>query len=145
MAIDHMPAGGIFLFFLLVFIVNTLLKVVNPKLAFASGEMLLIYIMMLVASSVTEMGFGSQILPIISGPMYYASPENQWNTLIFPYLKKFLIVTDANAARYFFEGLPSGMKVPWVAWLRPLAVWIPFILSSILLCSVLRLYLENSG
>jgi len=128
MAIDHMPAGGIFLFFVLVFIVNTLLKVVNPKLAFASGEMLLIYIMMLVASSVTEMGFGSQILPIISGPMYYASPENQWNTLIFPHLKKFLIVTDANAARYFFEGLPSGMKVPWVAWLRPLAVWIPFIL-----------------
>ncbi|MCX8082732.1 MAG: hypothetical protein N3D17_04990, partial [bacterium] len=78
MAIDHMPAGGIFLFFILVLFLNTLLKLIRYNLAFSSGELLFVYIMVLVASSVTEMGFGNQILPIISGPMYYASPENQW-------------------------------------------------------------------
>ena len=142
MAIDHMPAGGIFLFFLLVFIVNTILKSIRPKFAFSSGELLLAYIMVLVASSVTEMGFGSQILPIISGPMYYASPENQWESVILPHLKKFLIVTDKDAARYFFEGLPSGMKIPWAAWIRPLSVWLPFIfvLYFVMFCvaSILR-------
>jgi len=142
MAIDHMPTGGIFLFFLLVFIVNTILKSIRPKFAFSSGELLLVYIMVFVASSVTEMGFGSQILPIISGPMYYASPENQWESVILPHLKKFLIVSDKEAARYFFEGLPSGMKIPWASWIRPLSVWLPFIftLYFVMFCvaSILR-------
>ncbi|MCM8830296.1 MAG: hypothetical protein NC824_04785, partial [Candidatus Omnitrophica bacterium] len=142
MAIDHMPAGGIFFFFVLVFIINTLFKLIRPSLAFSPGELLLVYIMVLVASSVTEMGLGSQILPIISGPMYYASPENQWEGLIFPHLKKFLIVNNQDAARYFFEGLPSGMKIPWAAWIKPLSVWLPFIftLYFVMFCvaSILR-------
>ncbi|MCM8760225.1 MAG: hypothetical protein NC832_00675, partial [Candidatus Omnitrophica bacterium] len=142
MAIDHMPAGGIFLFFVLVFIINTLFKLIRPSLAFSPGELLLVYIMVLVASSVTEMGLGNQLLPIISGPRYYASSENQWETFIFPHLKKFLIVNDTDAARYFFEGLPSGMKIPWIAWLKPLSVWLPFIftLYFVMFCiaSILR-------
>ncbi len=142
MAIDHMPAGGVFLFFILVFIVNTLLKTVNKRLAFCPEELLLIYIMILVASSVTEMGLGSQLLPIISGPLYYKSPENNWDTVLIPYIKKFLMVNDMEAARYFFEGLPKGMQIPWGAWLRPLAVWLPFVLVLyfVMLCvaSILR-------
>lgn len=128
MAIDHMPCGAIFVFFILVFLINTALKKINKKIAFSSGELLTIYCMMLVASSVTEMGFGSQILPIISAPTYYSSPENQWDTLIIPYLKKFLIVTDEKAVKYFYEGLPKGMKIPWNVWILPLIFWIPFIL-----------------
>ncbi|MBN1446126.1 MAG: hypothetical protein JW957_08500 [Candidatus Omnitrophica bacterium] len=142
MAIDHMPAGAIFIFFILVFLVNSFLKLINRRLGFAQGELLLIYIMMLVASSVTEMGLGSQLLPIISGPLYYASPENQWGSFLLPNVKKFLIVTDANASRYFFEGLPAGMKIPWSAWLSPLAVWLSFIfvLYYVMFCaaSILR-------
>lgn len=128
MAIDHMPCGAIFVFFILVFLINTILKKINKKIAFSSGELLTIYCMMLVASSVTEMGFGSQILPIISAPTYYSSPENKWDTLIIPYLKKFLIVTDEKAVKYFYEGLPKGMKIPWNVWILPLIFWIPFIL-----------------
>ena len=142
MAIDHMPCGAIFIFFLLVFLINTILKKINKKIAFSSGELLTIYSMMLVASSVTEMGFGSQILPIISAPTYYSSSENQWDTLIIPYLKKYLIVTDEKAVKYFYEGLPKGMSIPWKVWLLPLLVWLPFIfvLYFVMICvaSILR-------
>ncbi|MGB9678298.1 MAG: DUF6785 family protein, partial [Candidatus Ratteibacteria bacterium] len=146
MAIDHMPAGAIFIFFILVFLVNTFLKAIQKKIkksiAFNSGELLVIYSMMLVASSVTEMGFGSQILPIISAPTYYSSPENQWDKLLLPYLKKFLIVSDENAVKYFYEGLPKGMKIPWNVWIFPLLFWLPFIfvLYFVMICiaSILR-------
>jgi hypothetical protein len=142
MAIDHMPCGAIFIFFLLVFLINTILKRINRKIAFSSGELLTIYSMMLVASSVTEMGFGSQILPIISAPTYYSSSENQWDTLIIPYLKKYLIVTDEKAVKYFYEGLPKGMSIPWKVWFLPLLVWLPFIfvLYFVMICvaSILR-------
>jgi len=129
MAIDHMPAGAIFLFFFLVFFINTFLKKVKPSIAFSPGELLLVYVMMLVASSVTEMGFGSQILPIISAPSYYTSPQNQWDKTIIPNIRKFLIVTDKTAVMYFYEGLPKGMKIPYSAWIKPLSIWLPFIFT----------------
>jgi len=142
MAIDHMPCGAIFIFFFFVFLVNTILKRINRKIAFSSGELLTIYSMMLVASSVTEMGFGSQILPIISAPTYYSSPENQWDSLIIPYLKKFLIVSDEKAVKYFYEGLPKGEIIPWKVWIYPLLFWLPFIfvLYFVMICiaSILR-------
>ena len=142
MAIDHMPCGAIFIFFILVFLINTILKSINKKIAFSSGELLTIYSMMLVASSVTEMGFGSQILPIISAPAYYSSHENRWGTLIIPYLKKYLIVTDEKAVKYFYEGLPKGMSIPWKVWILPLLFWLPFIfaLYFVMICvaSILR-------
>jgi len=142
MAIDHMPCGAIFIFFLLVFIINTILKRIHRKIAFSSGELLVIYSMMLVASSVTEMGFGSQILPIISTPTYYSTPENQWEKYVIPYLNKYLAVTDKNAVKYFYEGLPKGMSIPWKVWIRPLSFWLPFIfiLYFVMICiaSILR-------
>lgn len=128
LAIDHMPVAAITLFFFLVFFVNTILKRIKWNLAFSPGELLLVYCMMLVACSVTEMGLGSQILPIISAPTYYANPQNEWLDLIVPHLRKELIVSDPDAVKYFFEGLPKGMSIPWNVWIRPLSLWIPFLL-----------------
>ena len=128
LAIDHMPVAAITLFFFLVFFVNTLLKRIKWELAFRPGELLLVYCMMLVACSVTEMGLGSQILPLISAPTYYANPRNEWLTLILPHLRKSLIVTDPQAVTYFYEGIPKGMSIPYGAWIKPLSLWIPFLL-----------------
>ncbi|HPP12399.1 MAG TPA: hypothetical protein PKW42_06655, partial [bacterium] len=141
MAIDHMPAGAIFIFFVLVFLVNTLLNRVKPAWAFSAGELLLVYTMMLVASSVTEMGFGSQILPMIAAPYYYGSAENRWDEFIFPHLKKTLVPQDQAAIKYFFEGLPKGQAIPWKAWLGPLSLWLPFIfvLYFVMICVVVIL------
>ncbi|MGC8977574.1 MAG: DUF6785 family protein, partial [Candidatus Ratteibacteria bacterium] len=29
------------------------------------------------------------------------------------------------AITWFFEGIPKGEKIPWVAWIKPLSLWIP--------------------
>ncbi|MCM8764334.1 MAG: hypothetical protein NC830_03075, partial [Candidatus Omnitrophica bacterium] len=128
LAIDHMPVAAITLFFFLTFLVNTLLKRIKHNLAFRPGELLLVYCMMIVACSVTEMGLGSQILPMISAPTYYANPQNEWQNLIVPHLRKQLVVTDPDAVSYFFEGLPKGKAIPWGVWIKPLSLWIPFLL-----------------
>ena len=41
-------------------------------------------------------------------------------------------MNDANAAKWFYEGLPPGQSIPWNAWLVPLSRWIPFLLSMLL-------------
>ncbi len=92
---------------------------------------MLVYCMMIVACSVTEMGLGSQILPIISAPTYYANPQNEWGSLIVPHLRKQLIVTDPDAVTYFFEGLPKGMSIPWGVWIKPWGSWALYAVLSV--------------
>ena len=80
LAIDHMPAGGIFIFFVFTLLINTILRKLG--IGFSSSEQLLIYTMLIVCSSVVTMGFGSQILPMLAAPFYYATAENRWAQLI---------------------------------------------------------------
>ncbi|MBM4080545.1 MAG: hypothetical protein FJ278_12660, partial [Planctomycetes bacterium] len=129
LAIDHMPAGGIFVFFVLVGIVCAVLRAFSRRLDLASSELLIIYAMMLVTSSIAEMGFGLQFLPLLSGSYYYASPENKWDEMIHPYVNPAFVPHSAEAIRWLFEGAPTGARIPWSAWVQPLAVWFPFIFT----------------
>ena len=127
LAIDHMPAGGIFIFFLFTLLINTILR--KMGIGFSSAEQLLIYTMLIVCSSVVTMGFGSQILAMLAAPFYYATPENRWAEILQPHIKSWLVPQGTENIRTFFEGLPKGASIPWGAWLRPLAAWLPFILA----------------
>ena len=44
-----------------------------------------------------------------------------------------MVPQDAEAIKYFFEGLPKGQRIPWEHWAVPLAAWISFILSIYLM------------
>ena len=54
---DYITAGAMMLFFVLVGLINPLLKMVYPSLALRTGELLVIYIMMIVASAIPTWGW----------------------------------------------------------------------------------------
>jgi len=139
LAIDHMPAGGIFIFFLLVLFFNPLLRLATKdRFSFSPSELLVIYTMILVTASVAEMGLGCQLLPILAGPSYYATPENHWQELILPHIKPWLAPKDISITRPFFEGLPKGSPIPYAAWALPLFSWGLFlmVLYFVTICAV---------
>jgi hypothetical protein len=142
MALDFSTAGAIFLFFLFTFFVHTFLGLVHPRLALCREELVVVYIMAIVGCSIPTMGLTEYLLPIISGSLYYASPENEWAQLIHPHIKSWLVPQDAEAVKFFFEGAPRGYALPWQAWIVPLAAWLPLILviyfSMICIMVVLR-------
>ncbi|NKB71713.1 MAG: hypothetical protein GKR89_31955 [Candidatus Latescibacteria bacterium] len=142
MALDFSTAGALFVFFLFVLLVHPLLGLVNRGLAFRRDELAVVYIMAIVACSIPTMGLTEYLLPIISGATYYASAENDWAQLIHPYIPTWLIPQDDNAVKYFYEGAPRTVAIPWAAWITPLAAWIPLILalyiSMICIAVVLR-------
>ncbi len=127
LAIDHMPAGAIFIFFVFTLLINTVLRKLG--IGFSSSEQLLIYTMLIVCCSVVTMGFGSKILPMLAASFYYATPENRWAQLIQPYIKRWLVPQGAENIRTFFEGLPKGTSIPWMTWIKPLVLWLPFIFA----------------
>ena len=141
LAIDHMPAGGIFIFFIFTLLINTILK--KMGIGFSSSEQLLIYVMLIISSSVVTMGLGSQILPMLAAPFYYATPENRWAEILQPYIKPWLVPHGAENIRTFFEGLPKGTSIPWGTWLKPLAAWLPFILALYLVMICIMVILRK--
>lgn len=126
---DFSTAGALFLFFLLVGVVNVLLRFVFPVLALNRRELLVVYIMMIVASAIPTMGLTEYLLPMIGGAQYYATPENDWATLILPYIPEWLTPQNAQAIKWFFEGAPAGVGVPWAMWIPPLLYWAILLLA----------------
>ena len=86
-------------------------------------------IMGIIGCAIPDMGLTEYLLPIISGALYYATPENEWAQLVHPYLPSWLVPQSAEAIKYFYEGAPRGYALPWRAWLVPLAAWLPLILA----------------
>jgi len=143
LAIDHMPAGGVFLFFILVLLLNPVLRIVKRNFELNQSELLIVYIMLIVTSSITTMGLGSSLLPIIAAPFYYATPENRWAELIHPHLKSWLHPSGAENIRHFFEGLPAGEGIPWGAWVTPVMAWFLLILALYMVMLFLMVILRK--
>ena len=122
--------AAIILFFLLVFVVNSLLGLVRRCWMLGRAELALIYIMWIVATSIPEWGLTAFLLPDITSVIYYATPENNWAELLHPLVPDWLIPHhDFDQIKNFYEGAPQGGGIPWGLWLPPLAFWLPFVLA----------------
>ena len=129
LSIDFSTAGALFLFFLLTGFFNALLRRFANPLALGRRELIVVYIMMIVASAIPTMGLSEYLLTIITGAQYFATPENEWGLHILPYLPQWMVPQDPNAVKWFFEGAPSGGGVPWEAWVEPLCYWALLIIA----------------
>ncbi|MFC1715256.1 DUF6785 family protein [Candidatus Poribacteria bacterium] len=129
MAIDFSTAGAIFLFFVMVAIVNVVLGKLSARLALTSPELKTVYVMMTVSCAIPTMGLTAQILPILTAPFYFALPENSWAEVLHPYIKPWLVPQGQREIKYFYEGLPAWESVPWGVWIRPLLIWGVFLMA----------------
>lgn len=137
MALDFSTPAAIFLFFIAAGLLNIPLAKIKPSWALSSGELKVLYLMMVVACAIPTMGTSAQLLPIITSPYYFALPENNWAELIQPHIKPWLAPQEPLAIKYFYEGLPSWEKgIPWGAWAKPLIIWISFliVLYFVMIC-----------
>ncbi|MBI3923122.1 MAG: hypothetical protein HY318_17005, partial [Armatimonadetes bacterium] len=128
-ALDFTTPGAVFLFLVLVGLVNVLLGCLKPQWKLEPWELIIVYIMMIIASAIPDMGLAAQILPLLVAPFYYASEEDNWAELLHRHLNPDLVPHGKDVVRYFFEGLPHGHHIPWEAWIKPLACWAPFLLA----------------
>ena len=136
MAINSSSPGAIFLFFLLVFFANAGLRALGRGFALNKADLVLVYAMLLLASTVPTQAFVGYLIPVISGLYYYATPENRWAEIFFPHVTRWLAPQDRQAVVDLHEGLPAGAEIPWGAWSETLGYWYVFflVLSFMMLC-----------
>jgi hypothetical protein len=123
---------------------------VRKSFALSRRELLTIYCMLLVTSSIPGQQFATYFYMEMVGPVYYASPQNRHYDLFLKYfrtripgLEDWLVPTldsDAPIVRQAFEGIPKGGTVPYPDWarglkslednapsfLKPAAAWLPY-------------------
>ena len=121
--------AALFVFFVFLILINLRLGLGQPRFALTRPELAVVYIMAMLATSIPTIGFTENLLPIISGLYYYATPENKFAVLIHPHVPEWIAPQDPKAVQYFYEGLPEGMSVPWDAWIEPLLYWCLFIVT----------------
>jgi len=131
LAIWNLTPAAIFLFFVLVAIVNVALGLIHRPLALQRGELAVVFFLLLLANTLSSRGLPAQLLPVITGAYYYATPENDWKDIVQPYLPDWPIPQGESVIWGFYEGNSSG-AVPWDAWMMPLLYWSIFGLAFFL-------------
>jgi len=96
----------IFYLFLLV-LLNQLLRRFLPGWAFSSGELLLIYTMLTVASALNGLDMLQLIGAMIAGPHALATPENEWRELFIKRIPAWLLVSDKGTLERYMQGESS--------------------------------------
>jgi hypothetical protein len=139
---SYLPEGAA-IPMLFIIAINAFIAKIRKKLGLTSNEIILIFVMALVANS-TSIWLIYFFLAAIVSPEYFASPENEWHEILLPYLPKWLIIHDqSNAVRWFYEGAPSGALTPWRAWIVPLLSWSPFFIALMLVSYTLIIFFRK--
>jgi hypothetical protein len=125
MGIWNTNPGSIFLFFVIAAVLNVALGLLHRSLALDKSELAVVYIMLLIANTLPARGFSGYILPIATGALYYATPENNWQELLHAHLPGWALIKDKEAILHYYEGAPEA-SIPWDVWLVPLFFWLLF-------------------
>ena len=126
-------------------VVNHWLRRHRPRWAFSAGELLTIYLALAIGTGLTcsiwDVGGSAPIY--MTYPVWFATPQNRWEELVWPNLPSWLTVQD----RSVLEGFYYGQTTPYTgkilrAWAGP-ALWWTLLVSTIMwvgLCvnSILR-------
>jgi len=125
----HFPPGVFFFLVILTLVVNGALRLARRAWMLSHAELMLIWCMMLVASTVPASGLMRNLLPsMTAGPYLSQRPELTWRDDVLKAAPKGILLTNdpkSAAARKFFEGTSTGepVRVPWGQWTRTFVTW----------------------
>ncbi len=110
------------LFFLT--LINLFLRKCLPKVALSRTELLTIYLMLVMLSTVCGHTMMTFVIGTLTRPFWFATPENQYAELFHRYIPSWFTVSDKQVLRGFFEGGETFHAVEhFTAWLTPVFVW----------------------
>ena len=109
---------------LLVVMLNVPLRRLLPNLALRQKELLTIYIILIMAITVSGHDFSQTIFSTLITAHWFATPENDWSSIFWNYVPPKLTINDDKVIREFIEGESSFYRTEYVAaWMQPLILW----------------------
>lgn len=122
---------------LLLITLNTFLKRFIPSWTYSQGEMLTVYIMINIASAIAGHDMLQVLIPEMTYPFKFATPENKWAARFLDKIPALFSVRDMDVINGYWLGA-STLYSPKVlaAWAVPVLMWTLFIttLLFVMLC-----------
>ena len=134
--IIHPQANVIFIIFWLL-LIGYFLHKLSPKLGLSQQELLTVHFMLCIVSCLCSWDMLHILMPIMSYPFRFATPENDWRNLFWRSIPEWLTVSDEKTLLGYYEGDSSLYTLHYLkAWLSPVVAWSSFIfvLMLVLLC-----------
>jgi len=124
--------GNTILFLVVLTVLNSLLARRLPNLALDRGELLVIYVMLVISTAIVSIDFLDVLVPMMTYPFRFATPENHWTQLVHPHIPTWISVRDPAAIKGWYEG-HANMYDPAIlrAWMVPVLVWSGVILTML--------------
>lgn len=111
-------------------LMNAPLRRFWPRRALQQSELLVAFVMLNIGTSLAI--YLEYLVPAMVYPYRFATPENQWQRLIWPYIPTWLTVSDPLAVKRYYEG--HATFETWEnlrPWLQPLLLWSTFTLTVV--------------
>jgi len=127
-AICQFAPAAIGLLFIVV-LMNLLVRRLSVRMRLRPHEIIVIYMMILVASLSTSRGLLERWIPTLCAVDYYTTESNRFDKLFYRYIPQWSVIFDVKSpgpqqvSIDFYEGLKPGRPLPWHLWLKPLSLW----------------------
>ncbi len=145
---NHFPVGVFFFLIILTLGVNLVLRLVRRAWMLRQSELMLVWCMMLVSSTVPASGLMRYWPTTLAAAPYLSQrPDVFWEEDVLKEAPDGILLTRdpmSVAVKVFYEGTPEGepVRVPWSRWTRCAVTWGIFIglyyLATFFLCGMLR-------
>jgi len=134
--LTYPPIGGFLVFMAIYLLFNVILRAVNRGFSLTQPELVVIFTIIVMASGIASIDLAQKLIPMMVGPYYYASAENQYELFFLPHIPRWMAPDDPRVVTALFEGW--GLGVPWREWLVPLSAWTAFTIATyvLMLCVV---------
>ncbi|MFZ0612660.1 MAG: DUF6785 family protein [Desulfobacterales bacterium] len=143
----HFPLAPFYILFWLMLVTYGLKQVFSKFNVLTGRELLLIWILMVLASGIAYTGLVRAFFINLTLPQHFARLGSRWAEELLPLLPGGLYPQNPEAVSRLYDGLAGGrsmnwwqvfQQVPWGAWARPIAIWGLFICTCyfVMLCMI---------
>lgn len=119
---DGIPPLPAFTTLLLLALIRPIAQSVFPRLAMSRAQILLVYVMLTVGTTLSGAYQIRALLPHLVALQYAGLHGDASLTQYVRYLPPSLFPHDARVVEGYYEGVRGG-AIPWAAWIGPLAKW----------------------
>ena len=125
-------------------LLNFLFSRVARKTLFSRAELLVMYIMATMVTTVSGHAFIEVLISAMGHPFWFASPENEWEQLFWRFIPSWFTVNDLSVVRGYIEGESSVFIGEHLrAWLLPVSAWSMFIFVLLLALLCMNIILRK--
>ncbi len=97
------PLSNVIFIVLFLTAFSLLLRKIAPRIALSRGELLSVYVMLGITSSLSSHDMMEILVTILGHPFRFATPENEWRDLFWRELPGWLTVRDERALTDYYD------------------------------------------